>query len=510
MRREGSTGSLSYYYKEHVNPFLRENSKIIAQFIFTLLFIALGIWFIKHEHAELFEVKNVLVTAKWQWVLFGIGITAIYILLQGQMYVYSFASVRNKVSLFDSTILFIKRNFISVFLPAGGISSLAFFTGAIESKGIKKTQIHFASSIYGFTGILSVVIVAIPAFIFAIAEGTIGSGEWYALGTISLMTVFLFLIYRSVMNKGWFYTMFVKLIPSTEVFLNDLQNNTIDRKKFLLTVVTSVIIEFIGILHLYVAMMALNFSPSLFAAVTGYIVSVIFLIISPFLRGLGAIEVSMTYVLIRFGFGNVEAIAITFLYRFFEFWMPLLSGVLAFLSKVNKLLMRVLPALFLMGLGIVNIVSVLTPAISERLIRLNDFLPVQVIHASNYLVMAAGLFLLVTAAFMLKGMRAAWWFAVILSVLSFIGHITKAIDYEEAIVALLVVIALVATRKEYYIKTNPKLRTVGIQTSLLFTAAILTYGIVGFYFLDKKHFNIDFNIFQSIRFTLQNYFLDRK
>ncbi len=144
----------------------------------------------------------------------------------------------------------------------------------------------------------------------------------------------------------------------------------------------------------------------------------------------------MAYVLIRFGFGNVEAIAITFLYRFFEFWTPLIAGVLAFLSKLNKLLMRVLPAIFLMGLGIINIVSVLTPSISERLVRLKDFLPVEVIHASNYLVMAAGLFLLVTAAFMLKGMRTAWWFAVVLSLLSFIGHITKAIDYEEASVAL--------------------------------------------------------------------------
>ncbi len=86
------------------------------------------------------------------------------------MYVFAFASGRNKVSLIDSIILFIKRNFISVFLPAGGISSLAFFTGAIESKEIKKTQIHFASSIYGFIGILSVVIVAIPAFILCTCQ----------------------------------------------------------------------------------------------------------------------------------------------------------------------------------------------------------------------------------------------------------------------------------------------------------------------------------------------------
>ncbi len=507
MKRVVSIGSFSSRFKERVNPFLRENRKIIAQFIFTLFFIAIGIWFIKHERAELVEVKNVLAGAEWQWVLAGIGLTILYILLQGFMYVYSFASARNKVSLIDSTVLFLKRNFISVFLPAGGISSLAFFTGTIEKKGIRKSQIHFASSIYGFVGILSVIIVAVPAFIFAIMQGTIGSGEWYALGSVFLLIIILLLIYRSVMNKGIFYRLFVKLVPSSEVFFNDLQNSVIEKKKFLLTIFVSVIIEFAGIAHLYVAILALGLTPSFFAAVMGYIVSVIFLIVSPFLRGLGAIEVSMSFVLVGFGFSNVEAIAITFLYRFFEFWTPLLAGVLAFLSKINKLLMRVLPALFLMGLGILNIVSVLTPAISERLIRLKDFLPVGIIHASNYLVMVTGLFLLVTAAFMLKGLRTAWWFALFLSMVSFVGHITKAIDFEEAIIAVLVIVVLFVTRKEYYVKSNPKLRNVGLQTSFLLTAATLVYGIIGFYLLDKKHFNIDFNLWQSLQYTLQNYFL---
>jgi phosphatidylglycerol lysyltransferase len=507
MKLKESAVSLSSYYKERINPFLRENRKIIGQFIFTLFFIALGIWFIKHEHAELVDVKHALVAARWKWVLAGLGITALYIVLQGMMYVYSFESVKTKVSLWDSITLFIKRNFISIFLPAGGISSLAFFTGTIENKGIKKTQIHFASLIYGFVGIVSVVIVAIPAFIYAIADGTIGSGEWYALAAIIALLTGMIFVYRSFMNKGFLYTIVLKIKPSAEVILNDWQNNTIDRKKFLITVLISVLIEFMGITHLYVAMVALNFHPSLAAAVMGYIISVIFLIVSPFLRGLGAIEVSMTYILIRFGFGNVEAIAITFLYRFFEFWVPLAAGVISFLSKVNKLLMRILPAIFLMGLGILNLISVLTPSISERLARLKDFLPVEVIHASNYLVMATGLFLLVTASFMLKGMKAAWWFSVVLTIVSFIGHITKAIDYEEASAALIVGIVLFLTRKEYYIKTNPKLRNVGIQTSLFFTAAIIAYGIIGFYFLDKKHFNIDFSILQSIKFTLLNYFL---
>jgi phosphatidylglycerol lysyltransferase len=507
MKHAVSTCSSPSFFKDRVNPFFRENGKMIAQFILTLFFFAIGIWFIKHESAEFVEVKRALISARWQWVVIGVSLTVFYLFLQGQMYVFSFASVRKKVSLFDSTILFIKRNFISIFLPAGGISSLAFFTGTIESKGIKKTKIHFASTLYGFVGILSVVIVAIPAFIYAILEGTVGSGEWFALGALIILLIALFLVYRSIMKKGFFYKMLIKLVPSTEFFMDELLGNDIDKKKFLFTVLTSVFIEFTGIAHLYVAMAALGFNPSLFAAVMGYIISVIFLIVSPFLRGLGAIEVSMTYVLIRFGFGNVEAIAITFLYRFFEFWLPLFAGIVAFLSKINKLLMRILPAIFLLGLGIINIISVLTPAISERLIRLKEFVPTEVIHASNYLVLLAGLFLLVTAAFMLKGLRTAWWFALSLTILSFIGHITKAIDYEEAIVAFLVIVVLIATHKEYYIKANRKLRTIGIQTSLLFMVAVLTYGVIGFYFLDKKHFDIDFNWLQSIRFTFQNYFL---
>ena len=503
----GSPGPGTRTLKVHINPFLHENGKLIARFIFTLFFFAIGIWFLLHEHAEIADVRHTLALSKWQWVTAGICLTFLYICLQGLMYVFSFAAARTKISLLDATILFIKRNLISVFLPAGGITSLAFFTGPVERKGVKKSQIHFASTIYAFTGILTVVIVAIPAFVYSIFKGAIGSGEFYALGFLVILIAGLVLLYRSIISKGPMYRLFVRLLPASEVFLNDIIDSTINRKKVLLAIGVSMIIEIAGIAHLYVAMAALHFDPSFYAAVLAYIVSVIFLVVSPFLRGLGAIEVSMAYVLIRLGFGNVEAISITLLYRFFEFWLPLLAGILTFLSKLNKLLMRIFPALFLMLLGILNIISVLTPAIPGRLVLLKEFLPMGVIHASNYMVILAGLFLMVTAAFMLKGLRTAWLFAVILSGLSILGHISKAIDYEEAIAAFLVMVVLISTYKEYYIRSNPKMRIVGLWTAILLTFAILVYGTVGFYFLDKKYFDIDFSMLQSIRFTLQNYLL---
>jgi phosphatidylglycerol lysyltransferase len=506
MAKKNLSTHFNNWFKGKIFIFLSENGKLIAQFIFTALFIFMAVWFINHEKAELGNVKVILKAANLYWVLAGVGLVILYIFVQGTMYVTSFASVNTRLGLWDSIVLFLKRNFISVFLPAGGVSSLAFFSSEIEKKGVTKTQVYLASSIYAFVGILSVVIVAIPAFLFVVAGGEIGMGKWYALGGVILILVKLFFIYNSLVKKRALYNWVIRVFPKVEPFIEDLNDNKINRLQFLNTVLISVFIEFIGIAHVYIAMIALNFDPSLSSAILAYIVVVLFLIISPFLRGLGAIEVSMTYVLIRTGFSNAESIAITLLFRFFEFWLPLFSGVLSFLLKVEKLVLRIFPAVLIFALGIVNIISVLTPALPERLKLLTNYF-FDFISISNSFVLVAGLFLLVTSAFMLKGLRTAWWFAIVLSIISVFGHITKGIDYEEAIIAIVIVGSLIATRKEYYIKANPKLGNIGFQTALLSIAAVLLFGVVGFYFLDGKHFQIDFNLIQSIRYTLQNYFL---
>jgi phosphatidylglycerol lysyltransferase len=507
MKRISLPASVESFFKEKAIVIIHENRKLILQFIFTALFIYMAVWFISHEKAELGNVKNILTGANLYWVLTGLGLVILYIFLQGIMYVTSFAAINSYIGLWDAIILFLKRNFISVFLPAGGVSSLVFFSNEIEKKGITKTQVYFASSIYAFVGILSVVIVAIPAFLFVVTGGSLGSGKWFALGgSIIVLMKFIF-IYYSLLRKNTLYKWILKVFPKLVIFIDDISNNKIDRIQLIFTVLASVIIEFIGIAHVYISMMALGFPPSLSSAIIAYISVVIFLIISPFLRGLGAIEVSMTYVLIQSGFSNVESIAITMLFRFFEFWVPLFTGILSFLLKVEKLLLRILPAVLIFILGIVNIISVLTPVIPERLKILKDYLLIDFVSISNSFVLVAGLFLLVTAAFMLRGLRTAWWFALVLSVVSVFGHITKGIDYEEATVALMVIGSLLTTRKEYYVKSNPKLGSVGLQTAFLSIIAVLLYGVVGFYFLDKEHFQIDFNILQSFRYTLQNFFL---
>ena len=46
--------------------FLQENGRMIAQFMLTILFIGLAIWFVFHEKTELQQVKKTMLASQWQ------------------------------------------------------------------------------------------------------------------------------------------------------------------------------------------------------------------------------------------------------------------------------------------------------------------------------------------------------------------------------------------------------------------------------------------------------------
>src|SRR5665647_459511 len=236
MIKDNPSASVRNFFKDKVFIFLNENAKLITQFLFTSLFIVLAAWFIFRQKHELGSVIIVISDANKYWILAGLGLVLFYIFIQGVMYVTSFASIDVKLKLWDAIILFLKRNFISVFLPAGAVSSLAFFSNEIEKKGITRTQVYFASSIYAFVGILSVVIVAIPAFLFVVSGGGIGMSKWYALAAVIAILLLFVFVYYSLLKKGKLYYWILKIYPKAELFIEDLKNNKINQKQFVYTV----------------------------------------------------------------------------------------------------------------------------------------------------------------------------------------------------------------------------------------------------------------------------------
>jgi len=254
-------------------------------------------------------------------------------------------------------------------------------------------------------------------------------------------------------------------------------------------------------------MYALGLDHSFEAAAIAYTVSVILMIVSPFLRGLGAVELTMLYIFKAYGYPQTAALGITVLYRVFEFWLPLLLGIIAFCWRSKELLARIGPALLIFFLGMVNVISVLTPPLADRMKLDRFYLPMEAIHASKFMVLVLGVGLLLTAAYLIKGFRIAFWVALIFSALSFFGHVLKALDYEEASIALLTMVLLGINYKQYRIKSNISWVRIGFVTFAVALAGVCLFDVLSFYFIDKQHFGVDFTWRQSIYHTARSFLL---
>lgn len=153
-------------------------------------------------------------------------------------------------------------------------------------------------------------------------------------------------------------------------------------------------------------------------------------------------EVALTYALVLFGVSTILALSVAFLFRFFEFWAVLIAGLIAIVSQKNNLLIRVLPAFSLFILGLVNIMSGITPALPDRFRALQEVITLDAIHASTWLVILSGIIMLAISIYLIRGLRNAWIAALVLSSLSFITHLTKGIDWEEALFPLVMSIRM--------------------------------------------------------------------
>lgn len=486
-------------------------SKIIRQIrwkeILAIVILLLAFVFFRSERHELASIGPQIKNSNPLWILMGVFLGFIYVFLQGLMYVTSFKSVNLNVGISDAVSLFLKRNFLSVFLPAGGVSSLAYLPRNIRIKGYKSSKIHQASAIYGFVGFLTVLIVGIPLILYAVSVNKVFKNSWFVIVSLSGLLLVLYFIFISFRKKNFAYRFVEQKFPKMISSVEEIFNNEIDKKYFWYTVAVSTIIEFCGVFHLLIAMYALGVEASFSAAAISYIISVLLMIVSPFLRGLGAVEFSLTYILSNFRYHHTEGLGITLLYRFFEFWLPLILGIVAFAWSGRKLFARLLPVIMIFLLGIINILSVITPALTDRLDIVKDYLSVDFIHLSKMFTLISGVLLLVTSANLFKGTKRAWYFAVVLSIASIIFNIAKALDYEEALFALVTFGLLIYSRKEYTFKTSRISLQRGFSWFTGIFISIFVFNYLSFYFIDKSHFGIDFTKKQALYYTLHTFLL---
>jgi phosphatidylglycerol lysyltransferase len=160
-------------------------------------------------------------------------------------------------------------------------------------------------------------------------------------------------------------------------------------------------------------------------------------------------------------------------------------------------------ALATLGSGIIDIYSVMGPAMPHRMRVLEALFPLEFIHISRFLAMLIGFTLIVSAINIYKRKRRAYHAVILLSALSVLFHLTKGLDYEAAAVSVMLLGVLVAAGAQFTVKSSiPDART-GVLRFVTAVFVALSYGVAGFWLLDRRQFGIEFHIGQAIRETFR-------
>lgn len=152
-------------------------------------------------------------------------------------------------------------------------------------------------------------------------------------------------------------------------------------------------------------------------------------------------------------------------------------------------------------MGIVNVLSSITPSMRTRLRLLEQYSPLQVTHGGHLTSALAGFALLLLAVNLWRRKRVAWLLTVLVLAASAITHLLKGLDYEEATLALLLLIVLLIWRSHFHARSDPPSIKQALSTLLAAMVFTVVYGTTGFYLLDK-HFRASFGLLAALRQTI--------
>lgn len=137
--------------------------------------------------------------------------------------------------------------------------------------------------------------------------------------------------------------------------------------------------------------------------------------------------------------------------------------------------------------GVIDLLSAILSHPPERLLALRRLVPTTVMDQSRTFTFVAGVLLIATAWGLRRGKRRAFVIALFLAALSVPMNLLKAIDFEEATAASVLLFALGISGDAFRVKSRElTFGTIGQRTVML-GAFFLVYAVAGCYWLESHY-----------------------
>ena len=507
------------------------------RWIFWVLVI-LFVWVVISRMSEIRKLADTLVGGQWQWVAIASLLQVLYYITYTGLYQSAFQVVGVQSQIGELLPVTFASIFVNVAAPSGGASGVALFVDDAARRG--------QSAARATVGTLLVLVADFTAFLAILVFGVIylfthhnlkiyeSAAAVILLVIIAGLTGFLLL---GLWRPEWLH----RLLTWTKRLANRLarlikrpdildeawvERNTAEftEAAMAITAKPALLMQTLGIAFaahlidlasLFTLFLAFHERVHFGVLVAGYAMGILFWIVAITPQGIGVVEGMMTLVFASLGIPIERATVIALAFRGLTFWLPLGIGFILLRrlksfgvkeSVQSEIWSIRLVALLTAGMGIIDVLSGLTPTLHNRLSILEQYSPFGVDIGGHLTSVLAGFALLLLASGLWRRKRLAWALAVTILIISVPVHLFKGLDYEEALLGAALAIWLIYLRAHFHARSDPPSIRNGLLTLLVALIFTLIYGVLGFYLLDR-HFiingqRVSFSLFGAIRQTV--------
>jgi phosphatidylglycerol lysyltransferase len=507
--------------------------------IIVWLLIIAFLWLVVSRVVEIEQLLKTLAEGQWLWVLVAATLQVGYYIFYTAMYQSAFDTVEVKSRIRDLLPVTFASVFVNVAVPTGGTSGQALFVDDAARRGESPAR--------AAVGTLIALIIDFSAFALVLVIGLIYLFIYHDLKNYEVVTsLILFamvigltgLLILGLQHPERLHRWLTWLVSTVNAWsrsfkrpqlmseswadknANELSEAAVaivaHPGRICRTLAIALAGNVIDLASLYSLFLAFHQPVTLGVLVAGYSIGILFWIVSITPQGIGIVEGMMTLVFTSLGVPAERAAIVSLSFRGLTFWLPLLIGFFVFQrlktfnnekpasvkKYINKEKWSIRTIAVLTGImGVINLLSAVVPSLASRLVLLEQYSPL-IIRKGGHLASAlSGFALLILASSLWRRKRTAWLLTIIVLVISVVSHLIKGLDYEEAAMAIGLMIWLIYLRPHFHARSDLPSVKQGLLTMLWALVFTLLYGTAGFYLLDK-HFSVNFNLEDSLRQTV--------
>ena len=490
-------------------------------------------WVVLTHLPQLRELMRTLAAGRWDWIAAAVGFQALYFVFFTASYQAAFATVGLESRFRDLLAVTFGSYFVNVVAPSGGASGAALFVDDAARRGQPPARAATALVLQLAADYIGVVVVVALGLGYLYSHGVLQAYQWLGAIVMVLLTGSLLGVLALGLEKpAWLQRLLAwveRLVAAvmarlkrgsplgldwaaehTAEFVAAAEAMRARPRQLGRLALVALAAHLADLGTLYCLFRAFGPHVPLGTLFAGYAMAILFWIISPTPQGIGIVEGAMTLALTSLGVNGSVAAVVTLAFRGLAFWLPfavgfwLLRRLRSFGGRARTLSdvwsVR-LASILVATMGIINLLSSVTPSLLSRVRVLALYSPLEVRRGGHLTATLAGFALLLLAGSLWRHKRVAWLLTLITLGVSVVSHLTKGLDYEPALLAAGLGFWLWRLSPHFQARSDPPSIWQGLRALAAALVFTLAYGVAGFYLLDRAY-SVHFGFWAAVRQTV--------